>query len=113
MTNKYATEPQPQVAVHLVERAANLFGLLSTPLRLRIILALCSGEKSVAELLSGVQMGGRPNMSQHLNLLYRAGVLSKRREGARVYYRVHVASQDLVHKALRALLGVEVGAVYQ
>jgi DNA-binding transcriptional ArsR family regulator len=111
MTDKYA--PQTQVAAHLVERAADLFGLLSTPLRLRIVLALCSGEKSVGELLAGVQMGGRPNMSQHLNLLYRAGVLSKRREGAQVYYRIHAASQDLVHKAVRALLGVEPSAVCQ
>jgi ArsR family transcriptional regulator len=30
----------------------------------------------------------QPNLSQHLNLLYRAGVLAKRKDGTQVIYRV-------------------------
>jgi ArsR family transcriptional regulator len=30
----------------------------------------------------------QPNMSQHLNTLYQAGVLGKRREGVQIYYRI-------------------------
>lgn len=76
-----------KVGAHTVERAADLFGLLSTPVRLRIILELRSGEKSVGELLAGVQ-GGQPNMSQHLTMMYRAGLVARRKQGAQVYYRI-------------------------
>ncbi|TSE27495.1 putative HTH-type transcriptional regulator [Tepidimonas sediminis] len=69
------------------ELAAELFGILSTPMRLRILNALCDKEKSVSELLAEIDTT-QPNLSQHLNLLYRAGVLAKRKEGTQVYYRV-------------------------
>ena len=67
--------------------AAELFGLLSTPIRLRIISALCSGEKNVSQLLHDIDTT-QPNMSQHLASLYRAGVLGKRREATQIYYRI-------------------------
>jgi len=72
------------------ERAAELFGILSTPMRLRILSALCDKEKSVSELLAEIDTT-QPNLSQHLNLLYRAGVLAKRKEGTQVIYRVQSA----------------------
>jgi ArsR family transcriptional regulator len=30
----------------------------------------------------------QPNMSQHLNTLYKAGVLGKRRDGVQIFYRI-------------------------
>ena len=64
------------------EKAAEVFRVMSAPMRLRIISALCNGEKNVGELLAEIQTT-QPNMSQHLNTLYLAGVLGKRREGSR------------------------------
>ncbi len=69
------------------EQAAELFGILATPMRLRILSALCDREKSVSELLAEIDTT-QPNLSQHLNLLYRSGVLAKRKEGTQVIYRV-------------------------
>lgn len=69
------------------ELAAELFGVLATPMRLRILSALCDKEKSVSQLLAEIDTT-QPNLSQHLNLLYRAGVLAKRKEGTQVIYRV-------------------------
>lgn len=69
------------------ELAAELFGVLATPMRLRILSALCDREKSVSELLAEIDTT-QPNLSQHLNLLYRSGVLAKRKEGTQVIYRV-------------------------
>ncbi len=69
------------------ELAAELFGILSTPMRLRILSALCDKEKSVSQLLQEIDTT-QPNLSQHLNLLYRAGVLAKRKDGTQVIYRV-------------------------
>jgi ArsR family transcriptional regulator len=70
--------------------AAQLFGLLSTPTRLRIVCALIDGEHNVSELLEQVAVS-QPNMSQHLGTLYRGGVLARRRTGTQIYYRVEHA----------------------
>ena len=69
------------------EKAAEVFRVMSAPMRLRIISALCNGEKNVGELLAAIHTT-QPNMSQHLNTLYLAGVLGKRREGVQIYYRI-------------------------
>lgn len=66
---------------------AELFALLSTPIRLKIISSLCRGEKNVSQLLSEIDTT-QPNMSQHLSTLYRAGVLAKRRDSTQIYYRL-------------------------
>ena len=69
------------------EKAAEVFRVMSAPMRLRIISALCNGEKNVGELLAEIDTT-QPNMSQHLNTLYQAGVLGKRREGVQIFYRI-------------------------
>ncbi len=67
--------------------AAELFGVLATPLRLRIINAICDQEKSVGDIMEAVN-STQPNVSQHLKVLYQAGIVAKRRVGNQVYYRV-------------------------
>ncbi|NDU92576.1 MAG: winged helix-turn-helix transcriptional regulator [Ferrovum sp.] len=67
--------------------AAELFGVLATPLRLRIINAICDREKSVGDIMEAVN-STQPNVSQHLKVLYQAGIVAKRRVGNQVYYRV-------------------------
>ena len=80
--------PQPTAeADRVFEQAAELFGLMSSPIRLRIISVLCHNELNVTQLLERVA-ASQPNMSQHLSALYRAGVLARRREGAQIYYRI-------------------------
>ena len=69
------------------ELAAELFRVMSAPMRLKIISSLCGAEKNVGELLSEINTT-QPNMSQHLNTLYQAGVLGKRREGVQIFYRI-------------------------
>jgi DNA-binding transcriptional ArsR family regulator len=89
---KMAKSVPPEVDVlteseEVFEKAAEVFRVMSAPMRLRIISALCHGEKNVGQLLSEVATT-QPNMSQHLNTLYQAGVLGKRREGVQIYYRI-------------------------
>jgi ArsR family transcriptional regulator len=82
-------KPSPPIAEtdEVFELAAELFRVMSAPMRLKIISMLCDGEKNVSELLERVPTT-QPNMSQHLNTLHRAGVLGRRREGVQVYYRI-------------------------
>ena len=69
------------------ELAAELFRVVSAPMRLKIINYLRDGEQNVTYLLSKIDTT-QPNMSQHLNTLYKAKVLGKRREGVQIYYRI-------------------------
>lgn len=71
----------------IFERAAQYFALLSEPARLRIIQAVCTEERSVQEVVDITGLP-QPNASRHLTMLYRAGVLSRRRRGTFVYYKV-------------------------
>jgi len=71
----------------LLELTAELFGVLAAPMRLRIIKSLCHSEKNASELMSEINTT-QPNMSSHLNTLYKAGLLGRRRVGNRVYYYV-------------------------
>jgi DNA-binding transcriptional ArsR family regulator len=86
MTSTRSAEAENN-AMEMFDRAAELFRVMAAPMRLRVINALCNGEMNVTELLERIETT-QPNMSQHLSMLYRAGVLSKRREGALIYYRI-------------------------
>lgn len=81
------------------ELAAGIFRVMSAPMRLKIISSLCNGEKNVSELLAGIDTT-QPNMSQHLNTLFQAGVLGKRRDGVQIYYRI---TNDRVVTLCRAI----------
>jgi DNA-binding transcriptional ArsR family regulator len=76
-----------QQSSRVFELAAELFTLLGTPMRLRILNALCEGEQSVSQLLVKINTT-QPNLSQHLSVMYRSGVLTKRKDGTQVIYRV-------------------------
>jgi DNA-binding transcriptional ArsR family regulator len=69
------------------EMAAEIFRVMSAPMRLKIISCLCNGEKNVSQLLEEIDTT-QPNMSQHLNTLYQAGVIGRRREGVQIFYRI-------------------------
>lgn len=88
------------------ESVAELFAVLSTPIRLKIISAVCQGEKNVSELLAQIDTT-QPNMSQHLSMLYRSGVLAKRREGAQVYYRLQSERVATLCRAVCTQVAIE------
>ncbi len=90
------------------ESAAELFGLLATPVRLKIISAVCHGERNVSELLAQIDTT-QPNMSQHLATLYRAGVLGRRREGTQIYYRLQSERVATLCRAVCSQLAMELG----
>ncbi len=73
ITSKTASNPVSE-SDQVFDLAAELFRVMSAPLRLKIISSLCDGEKTVSELLGDISTT-QPNMSQHLGTLYQAGVL--------------------------------------
>ena len=69
------------------ESAARYFSVLSEPARLKILHSICGDEKSVNAIMAATGMA-QANASRHLGLMYQAGMLSRRREGTQVFYRV-------------------------
>lgn len=88
------------------DSVAELFAVLSTPIRLKIISAVCQGEKNVSELLAEIDTT-QPNMSQHLNMLYRSGVLAKRRNGTQMYYRLQSERVATLCRAVCTQVAIE------
>ena len=93
-----------QVSDQVFETAAEVFKVMSAPMRLKIISSLCKQEKNVSELLSEIKTT-QPNMSQHLNTLYKAGVLAKRRDGVQIHYRI--ANEQIVNLCKVVCMQVE------
>lgn len=88
--------------------AADLFSVLSTPLRLKLISAVCTTEKNVSQLLSEID-ATQPNISQHLATLFRAGILAKRREGTQIFYRVQSERAAMLCRAVCMQIATEMG----
>jgi len=86
--------------------AAELFRLLATPIRLKIISSLCGHEKNVSQLLIEIETT-QPNMSQHLATLYRAGVLARRRDATQIYYRIGNERAATLCRAVCTQIAVE------
>lgn len=71
----------------MLELIARRFRTLGEPFRLRILQELEQGEKSVGELVEALD-GNQPNISKHLQILFDAGLLERRREGTSIFYAI-------------------------
>lgn len=71
----------------IFEMHAEICKVFTNPKRLEIISHLRDGEKTVNELtdLAGVPQA---NVSQHLTVLRQNNVVTTRREGANIYYKI-------------------------
>ncbi len=101
-----AAPPEQDGSDAVFASAAELFRLLATPMRLRIISALCGHEKNVTQLLAEIDTT-QPNMSQHLAALYRAGVVGKRRDATQIYYRIASERAATLCRAVCMQIAVE------
>lgn len=69
------------------ESVARYFSVLGEPTRLRILHALCQEEKCVTDIIKVTGLA-QANASRHLGLMYQSGMLSRRREGTQIFYKV-------------------------
>jgi ArsR family transcriptional regulator len=69
------------------QRSAAVARALGDPKRLCVLESLADGEASVGDLAARVSCQV-PNMSQHLAVLRAAGLVTARRDGNTVYYRL-------------------------
>jgi DNA-binding transcriptional ArsR family regulator len=71
----------------MLELVAARFRTLGEPQRLRILQVLETGEKSVSEVMECVG-GQQSNTSRHLQTLFDAGLVARRRSGSSVLYSI-------------------------
>jgi DNA-binding transcriptional ArsR family regulator len=75
------------MADEMFEPVAERLRVLADATRLRILDVLRRGEASVLGIAAQVG-ASQPNVSRHLALLLRAGIVARRQEGRHVHYRV-------------------------
>lgn len=81
--------------LQLAEEQATVCRAFGNSRRLIILWSIASEELSVHEIAERVG-SSLQNVSQHLNLLKKTGIVISRREGQTIYYRI--ADQDFLTK---------------
>lgn len=87
-----------------VSAAAQLLGVLSNETRLHVVLLLAQGEANVTELGDALDVP-QSSLSHHLRILRNTGLVSDRRDGRYVLYRINIpAWTRLAHGFFDTLL---------
>jgi DNA-binding transcriptional ArsR family regulator len=80
------TLPHP-LPEDLAELIARRFRAIGEPMRIRLLDRLRDGERTVNELAEQLD-ASQQNVSKHLAVLADVGILGRRKDGNRVYYRI-------------------------
>lgn len=81
-------------------KTSDLFSALSNEIRLRCLsLMQVEGELCVCELTHTLELS-QPMISRHLAILRDAGLVSDRRSGQWIYYRIHTDLDDWVKQII-------------
>lgn len=78
---------KPVLPPKALEQIARRFGVLSEPMRLRLLQALFDGEKNVSDLVEATG-GTQANVSRHLQTLLQAQIVSRRKQGLQAFYSI-------------------------
>jgi DNA-binding transcriptional ArsR family regulator len=89
----------------LVDLVTGRLALLADPTRVQLLALLEQGEATVQQLAD--QLPSTPqNVSRHLGLLHRAGIVARRREGTSVHYSLlDYSACRLLDQALASITG--------
>lgn len=86
-----------------LDEVANLFLALSDKTRLRMLGMMRYGEVSVGEF-SDILGESQPKVSRHLAYLRSMGIVSTRRDGKWIYYRIQVSNSRGIERILKETL---------
>lgn len=92
-----------QTERHLFELQADMAKVLAHPTRLRILNRIGADEVPYAALLDDLGVS-KTNLSQHLAILRKGGVIAVRRDGVHVHYRLTVPEIKDLCSAMRGIL---------
>jgi len=100
----------PMSARAVAGAKARIFKALGHPTRLRIVEMLAEGERCVCEIVA--EFGNsQATVSRHLDVLLRARILDRRREGVKMIYRLALPcvldAMPCITRAIRKASGGE------
>jgi len=81
---KHARRELSEAALAMI---AERFKVLAEPMRLKILHAVWDEERTVSEIIDAVD-GLQANVSKHLGVLQQAGLVRRRKDGLRAFYRI-------------------------
>ena len=83
---------------------ADILKALAQPTRLKIIELLRDGERCVCEIFPAIDEE-QSNTSRHLNMMLASGILSRRKEGLKIFYAIkHPEVLEIVDLAARIMI---------
>lgn len=85
------------------ELQADVLKALAHPIRLAVIQFLSQEEKCVCDIVNYVGTS-QSNISKHLSIMKRVGILSDRKEGLSVYYRLNMPCALSFFKCVREIM---------
>lgn len=91
------------------EEISSYFSIMAEPTRLKILHAICDGEKSVHEIVEDVG-ATQTNVSRHLSLMFRSRVVSRRKDGNQVFYAL---SDPLFVRLCRSVCGTLIARMHE
>ena len=86
---------------------ANFLKILAHPVRLKILRMLESRERSVCEMVGELEIE-QSNLSQHLGVMKKQGLVDSRKEGLKVIYRIGYPSVYQIIGAAEKTLGEQI-----
>ena len=93
----------------ILQMEGDLLKVLAHPTRLRILGLLQEGEHCVCDITADLELE-QANVSQHLTVLKRQDLVSSRKEGLKVMYRVNYPETYALLEACRRLLRAQARA---
>ena len=96
----------------LVEYRAEILKALAQPTRLKIIDFLRDGERCVCEIFPAIGEE-QSNTSRHLNMMLAAGVLSRRKDGLKIYYAIKHAEILEIIDIVTGVVKLEISGRHQ
>lgn len=92
----------------VVKLTAGFFKTLSHPMRIKILHSLEHGEKCVCEIIEELDIE-QSNLSQHLGVMKKQGIIDSRKDGQKVYYYILYQSVLDVVGAAEKTLSEQIG----
>ena len=92
----------------VAQMTANFFKALSHPVRVKVLHCLENGERCVCELIEDVDIE-QSNLSQHLSVMKKQGIINSRKDGQKVIYYIAYPSVLEVLRAAEKTLGEQIG----
>lgn len=87
----------------VIKLTADFFKTLAHPARIKILHSLENGERCVCDLLEEIGIE-QSNLSQHLGLMKKQGIIDSKKDGQKVIYRIVYSSvMDVVGAAEKTL----------